>query len=56
MERFVELIVSGGVALVAGLWVTTGFAWGTAPWAGGVAVVIVGALALAAGIGSELEL
>jgi hypothetical protein len=54
MERFVRYILAGGIALVAGLWVTTGFGWGTPVWIGGAVVALLGSLGLAVGIGTEL--
>lgn len=53
MERFVELVVGGGLALVCGLWVTT--AGRTPVVAAGAAVALAGAIALAAGIERELQ-
>ena len=55
MERFVRLIVAGGVALVAGLWAVRLFEWGTTPSLAGVALVLLGASALGVGIASEIE-
>lgn len=54
MERFVQAIVSGGLALVAGLWVVTladelvlsGLGWG---------LVVLGVGGLGWGIGQKLE-
>lgn len=55
MERFVRLIVGGGLALVAGLWLVTVLEEGTPAWLGGVGLVVVGVAALAVGIWSEVE-
>ncbi|MFB6207351.1 MAG: hypothetical protein ABEJ05_12590 [Haloglomus sp.] len=55
MERFVQAIVAGGLGLVAGLWLTVPFAWGSPGWAAGVALALLGAVALAGGIWSELS-
>jgi hypothetical protein len=55
MERFVTLVVAGGVALVVGLWTLQLTVKGSPPWLVGVALVVAGAAALAAGIGRELE-
>jgi len=52
-ERFVQAIVVGGIALVAGLWAVelgSGAAW----W-GGVGLVVMGVLGFAWGIHSELS-
>lgn len=54
-ERFVRLIVGGGVALVAGLWVAAlSNAW-SPPWLLGAALALLGTGALAAGIRRELD-
>ncbi|WP_232685744.1 hypothetical protein [Halobacterium zhouii] len=55
MERFAELVVVGGVALVAGLWVTHLVATQSALWVAGVAAAVLGATALAAGIVTQLD-
>jgi len=56
MERFARLIVAGGLALVAGLWIALlAEAW-TATWLLGVAVAALGAGANVTGFVSELEL
>lgn len=53
-ERFARLLVGGGVALVAGLWLLTlADAW-SLPWVGGIALALGGVGGLADGIGSEL--
>lgn len=55
MERFVRLLVVGGVVLVGGLWlVVLSEAWSIA-WLAGVALAVLGTGSLAAGIGSEIE-
>lgn len=55
VERFVRLIVAGGIALVAGLWLVTIAGDWSLPWLLGVAVILAGTGALAAGIRSEIE-
>ena len=55
MERFVRLIVAGGLVLVGGLWLVERFAWGSPRWAVGIALAILGVAAVMAGIFSELE-
>ena len=55
MERFVQSIVAGGVALVAGLWIATLVDAGSLPWLVGVALALLGAGGLAVGIRSEIE-
>ncbi|ESP87434.1 hypothetical protein K933_14203 [Candidatus Halobonum tyrrellensis G22] len=54
MERFVALVVAGGVALVAGLWLVSLLAAGSPAWLLGVGLALVGVAALAAGIRREL--
>jgi hypothetical protein len=54
-ERFVRLLVGGGLSLVAGLWLTTLSAWGSAAWVGGVALATLGVAGLGAGIWHEVE-
>jgi len=56
VEGFVRLIVAGGLALVAGLWVVTLAGTWSLRWLLGVALVLAGLGALAAGIRSELQL
>lgn len=53
MERSVQLIVAGGVALVAGLWIVE-LAASQSTWTLGVAVALAGTLALAVGIARDL--
>ena len=54
-ERFVQLVVAGGLALVAGLWAgALSTAWSPL-WSLGVALALLGAGGLAAGIRSELD-
>ena len=55
MERFVQLIVAGGIALVAGLWLVELFDWGSTRWIVGIALAGLGVGGLTAGIFSELE-
>jgi len=55
VERFVQAIVAGGLALVAGLWATALFAFGSPAWLVGVALVVAGIAGLSWGIYSELS-
>jgi hypothetical protein len=55
MERFVQFIVAGGLALVAGLWGSQLTAPPSQAWLGSVAVVVGGVIALAVGINSQIE-
>ena len=55
MERFVTLVVAGGLALVAGLWTLRLSAGWSTPWLLGAALAVAGLAALAVGIGRELE-
>jgi len=55
VERFVRLVVGGGVALVAGLWIATLSAAPSPPWLLGVALVALGVGGLAVGIRSQIE-
>ncbi|MFC6767781.1 hypothetical protein [Natrinema soli] len=55
MERFVRLIVAGGVVLVGACWlVAVVDAWSVA-WIGGIILALLGTAAVFAGIASELE-
>lgn len=54
MERFVALIVAGGVALVAGLWLSTAFVTASGGWLVGAALALCGISSLAVGIEREL--
>ena len=55
IERFVQLIVGGGVALVAGLWMATlARAWSSL-WLLGLLVVVLGVGGLAGGIWSQVD-
>lgn len=55
VERFVRLIVGGGVALVAGLWLLALFdAWSVA-WLAGAGLSLIGVGGLASGIGRRIE-
>ena len=54
-ERFVRLIVGGGVALVAGLWAVTLSGPWSVGWLLGVALALLGLGSLAAGIRSEID-
>ncbi|SDR34775.1 hypothetical protein [Natronobacterium texcoconense] len=55
MERFVQAIVAGGIALVAGLWLVELFEWWSLAWLAGVVLAVVGTGSVFAGIFSELE-
>ncbi|WP_185911736.1 hypothetical protein [Halonotius roseus] len=55
MERFVQIIVAGGLALVAGLWGSQIVAPSSQAWLGSVAVALVGVAALVVGINSQIE-
>jgi hypothetical protein len=60
MERFVRLVVGGGLALVAGLWlaVLSGTLSGPAApgtLVAGVVLALSGAVALGAGVEAEVE-
>lgn len=55
MERFVQAIGAGGVALVAGLWLLALFAPRRAMWLVGLGLVVVGIGGLIWGIRTELS-
>lgn len=55
-ERFVRFIVAGGLALVAGLWLTRLFAARSWVWILGVVLAVTGVVALAVGIRSQIEI
>jgi hypothetical protein len=55
MERFVRLLVAGGIALVAGLWLVALFESASLPWLVGLGLAALGTGGLGAGIASELE-
>lgn len=55
VERFVRLVVGGGVVLVAGLWIATLSAARSPPWLLGVALVALGVGGLAVGIRSQID-
>ncbi|WP_137289309.1 hypothetical protein [Natronorubrum halophilum] len=55
MERFVRLIVAGGVVLVVALWLAALFERGSTLWIVGTALAVLGIGVLTAGIFSELE-
>ena len=55
MERFVQFVVAGGLALVAGLWAIRLSGRWSPPWVAGAAIGTLGVVALAVGIGRELE-
>jgi len=55
MERFVQIIVAGGLALVAGLWLRQIADPTSQAWLAGVALALVGVVALGVGISSQIE-
>ncbi|MFB6091121.1 MAG: hypothetical protein ABEJ97_08685 [Halobellus sp.] len=55
VERFVGLIVAGGLALVAGLWIGTLAPPQSLPWALGVGLALVGVGGLAGGIRRAID-
>lgn len=55
MERFVRLVVAGGLALVAGLWVAALTTPSSLPWLGGVGLTVAGLAGLTVGVESQLE-
>ena len=55
MERFAQLVTAGGLALVAGLWLTALTAPVSLPWLAGTALALAGAVGLGAGIWTELD-
>ena len=55
MERFVQLIVAGGVVLVGALWLAALVEYGSAPWWGGVVLALLAAGTVFAGILRELD-
>lgn len=54
-ERFVRLIVGGGIALVAGLWIVTLASGWSVPWIVGAVLVLLGIGGLVVGIRSEID-
>jgi hypothetical protein len=55
MERFVWLIVAGGIALVGGLWLVAVFELWLIAWAVGAALALLGTGSLLTDIGSEID-
>lgn len=56
VERFVRLIVGGGIALVAGLWLVAAFGAWSVGWLAGVGLAVLGTGGLVSGIGSRIEI
>lgn len=56
MERFAVAIVTGGIALVAGLWLVTLFKVTSAPWLFGGVLVVLGLGSLGWGIWTEIDI
>jgi len=54
-ERFVRLLVVGGIVLVAGLWVSALSGRWSLPWLLGAGLAVGGACALGVGIWSEID-
>lgn len=54
-ERFVRLIVGGGIALVGGLWIVTFARLWSSAWIVGAALVLLGIGGLVGGIWSEID-
>ncbi len=55
VERFAQLIVGGGVVLVASLWVVAFVETWSVVWLLGIILALLGAGGVVAGIGSEIE-
>lgn len=55
VERFARLVVGGGLALVAGLWITALAGQWSPPWVVGAGLVLVGIGGLLGGIWTEIE-
>lgn len=55
MERFVQLVVAGGLALVAGLWTLRLLETASVAWFVGLGLAAVGVAGLAAGIWIEVD-
>jgi hypothetical protein len=54
-EQFVQLVVGGGIALVAGLWALELAAVWSAPWLLGISLALLGVAGLGYGIWSQIE-
>jgi hypothetical protein len=54
MERFVRLVVAGGLATVAGLWGIALTSRASPPWLVGIMLATLGLLAMGAGTYEEL--
>jgi amino acid transporter len=54
MERFVRLVVAGGLATVAGLWGIALTSRASPPWLVGILLATLGLLAMGAGTYEEL--
>jgi len=54
-ERFVRLIVGGGIGLVAGLWIVTLSTLWSVHWLVGIALAVLGTVWLLGGIVSQIE-
>jgi hypothetical protein len=55
MERFVQLLLGGGVALVGGLWLLALFEAPSSRWLLGAGLTALGVVGLLVGIGTEIE-
>lgn len=55
MERFVQLIVGGGVMLVVGLWISWFVGFGSYIWFVSIVVALVGLVGVLVGVWMEVE-
>ncbi len=55
MEAFVQRIIAGGIALVAGLWIATLLEPGVGPWLLGPVLIVAGLAGLGTGIARPIE-
>ena len=55
MERFLQYVVAGGLAVVAGLWLVELATPHSGPWLAASVLAIAGAGVLCAGVSVELE-
>lgn len=55
MERFVELVVAGGLVLVAGLWLWVLSPAGSPAWVASIVLAVAGTGVVLSGIWGELD-